>query len=125
MIFSFVALTGLLAWMVFRRKSNAPASVEVFAILKGQSIVEPGEEIVLVATIPGRNGAGAPVHWSTLHFSPGDAKHQIVLDMTPDEIKAAPAYRDPDKPAPVVTPAAVIPVAGTTGNPAQAEPSPH
>jgi len=73
-------------------------------------------------------GVGArkvAVHWSTLHFSPGDAKHQIVLDMTPDEIKAAPAYRDPDKPAPVVTPAAVIPVAGTTGNPAQAEPSPH
>jgi hypothetical protein len=45
------------------------------------------------------------VHWSTLHFDPSDGKHQVQLDMTPDQIKAAPEYSNPDKPAPVVTPA--------------------
>ena len=45
------------------------------------------------------------VHWSVLHFDPADNKHQVVLDMTPDQIKAAPEYSSPDKPAPVVTPA--------------------
>jgi hypothetical protein len=71
-------------------------------------------------------GVGArkvAVHWSTLHFTPGDGKHQIVLDMTPDEIKAAPAYTNPNKPAAVVTPA--TPVAGNADTPAQTEPPPH
>ena len=71
-------------------------------------------------------GVGArkvAVHWGTLHFAPGDGKHQIVLEMTPDEIRAAPAYTDPDKPASVVTPA--TPLAGNVDNPAPAEPSPH
>jgi hypothetical protein len=45
------------------------------------------------------------VHWSALHFDPTDSKHEVVLDMTPDQIKAAPEYSSPDKPAPVVTPA--------------------
>jgi len=45
------------------------------------------------------------VHWSALHFDPADGKHQVVLDMTPDQIKAVPEYSSPDKPAPVVTPA--------------------
>ena len=45
------------------------------------------------------------VHWSALHFTPSDADHPIRLDLTPDELKAAPAYTDPSKPAPVVTPA--------------------
>jgi PRC-barrel domain len=42
------------------------------------------------------------VQWSALHFSPGDAKHPITLDLTPDQIKAAPEYKDVAKPAPVV-----------------------
>jgi hypothetical protein len=45
------------------------------------------------------------VHWSALHFNPGDPAKKIVLDMTPDQIKAAPEYRNPDQAAPVVTPA--------------------
>jgi hypothetical protein len=52
-------------------------------------------------------GVGArkvAVHWSTLHFAPGDAKHPITLDLTPDQMKAAPEYKDPTKPVPVVVP---------------------
>ena len=45
------------------------------------------------------------VHWSALRFTPGDRKHKIAVEMTPDQIKAAPEFRDPDKPAAVVTPA--------------------
>ena len=42
------------------------------------------------------------VEWSALHFAPGDAKHPITLDLTQDQIKAAPEYKDVTKPAPVV-----------------------
>jgi hypothetical protein len=49
------------------------------------------------------------VHWATLHFYPGDAKRKIALDMTPDQIKAAPEFRNPNKAAPVVTPAEPAP----------------
>jgi hypothetical protein len=42
------------------------------------------------------------VEWSVLHFAPGDAKHPITLDLTQDQIKAAPEYKDVTKPAPVV-----------------------
>jgi hypothetical protein len=44
------------------------------------------------------------VHWSVLHFNPGDAKHKIALEMTPDQIKAAPEFLNPNKAASVVTP---------------------
>ena len=49
------------------------------------------------------------VHWAALHFNPGDPARKIVLEMTPDQIKAAPEYRNPDKAAPVVTPAQAAP----------------
>lgn len=42
------------------------------------------------------------VEWSALHFAPSDAKHPITLDLTQDQIKAAPEYNDVTKPAPVV-----------------------
>jgi hypothetical protein len=42
------------------------------------------------------------VHWNTLHFVPSDPKHQITLNLTPDQIKAAPEFKDIAKPAPVV-----------------------
>jgi PRC-barrel domain len=44
------------------------------------------------------------VVWSALRFSPGDAKRKVALEMTPDQIKTAPEFRDPTKAAPVVTP---------------------
>jgi hypothetical protein len=42
------------------------------------------------------------VQWSTLHFAPDDGKHPITVDLTPDQIKTAPEYKDVAKPAPVV-----------------------
>jgi hypothetical protein len=44
------------------------------------------------------------VHWSMLRFDPADPKHKITLEMTPDQIKAAPEFLNPNKAAPVVTP---------------------
>jgi hypothetical protein len=49
------------------------------------------------------------VHWGALRFSPGDEKHKVVLEMTPDQIKAAPEFLNPNKAAPVVTPANTAP----------------
>ena len=49
------------------------------------------------------------VHWSALRFSPGDPKHKVTLEMTPDQIKAAPEFLNPNKAAPVVMPASVAP----------------
>jgi hypothetical protein len=49
------------------------------------------------------------VHWGALHFNPGDAKNKVALEMTPDQIKAAPEFRDPTKAAAVVTPADIAP----------------
>jgi hypothetical protein len=45
------------------------------------------------------------VHWSALRFSPGDPKRKVGLEMTPDQIKDAPEFRNPNKAASVVTPA--------------------
>ena len=44
------------------------------------------------------------VHWSVIHFSPGDPKHKVTLDMTPDQIKTAPEFLNVNKAASVVTP---------------------
>lgn len=49
------------------------------------------------------------VHWSVLRFAPSDPKHKISVEMTPDQIKAAPEFRNPNKPAPVVVPAEPAP----------------
>jgi hypothetical protein len=43
------------------------------------------------------------VHWQALRFTPADPKHKITLSMTPEQIKAAPEFLDPNKPVPVVT----------------------
>jgi hypothetical protein len=42
------------------------------------------------------------VEWSALHFAPNDPKHPITLDLTQDQIKDAPEYKEAIKPAPVV-----------------------
>lgn len=44
------------------------------------------------------------VHWSALRFNPASPKNKVTLEMTPDQIKAAPEFRDPSKAASVVTP---------------------
>jgi hypothetical protein len=45
------------------------------------------------------------VHWGSVRFNPADPKYKIALDMTPDQIKAAPEFRNPNKAAAVVKPA--------------------
>jgi sporulation protein YlmC with PRC-barrel domain len=75
---------------------------------------DTGQPRAAVIDFGGFLGVGSrkvAVHWSALRFSPAEGKHLITVDMSPDQIKAAPAYTNPDKPAPVVTPASVAPVA--------------
>ncbi|MGA3402691.1 MAG: PRC-barrel domain-containing protein [Acetobacteraceae bacterium] len=61
-----------------------------------------------VIDVGGFMGVGArkiAVHWSVLHFAPANPKQPITLDLTLDQIKVAPEYRNPAKPALVVLPA--------------------
>jgi len=99
--------------------TKVPAD-KVVAIL-GQPVIGPMGKIVgrLVDVLVGQNGLPEAavidfggfmgvgsrkiaVHWNTLHFNPGDPKYPIVLDLLPDQIKAAPSYQGESKPAPVV-----------------------
>jgi hypothetical protein len=93
---------------------------KAIAIL-GQAVVDPsGKEIgrlvdVLVGEqgVPqaavidfgGFMGVGSrkiAVQWSALHFAPAEPKHPITLDLSQDQIKDAPEYKEVSKPAPVV-----------------------
>ena len=71
-------------------------------------LVDPGgRPVAAVLDFGGFMGVGIrkiAVHWSTLRFEPGEGTYRIILTLAPDEIKAAPEYRDPGKPAPVVVP---------------------
>lgn len=52
-------------------------------------------------------GVGArkiAVHWIALHFAPTDPKRPVTLNMTADQIKAAPEYKEPGLAVPVVIP---------------------
>ena len=79
-------------------------------------LVDPGgRPVAAVLDFGGFMGVGIrkiAVHWSTLRFEPGEGTYRIILTLAPDEIKAAPEYRDPEKPAPVVVPAAPEPRPG-------------
>jgi PRC-barrel domain len=73
-------------------------------------------------------GVGArkvAVHWSTLHFAPGDAKHPITLDLTPDQMKAAPEYKDPTRSVPVVVPDTTPATARDDATPPAVPPAPR
>jgi hypothetical protein len=76
-------------------------------------LVDPnGQPVAAVLDFGGFMGVGIrkiAVFWSTLRFESGEGAHRIVLTLTQDEFKAAPEYRDPEKPAPVVMP--VVPEA--------------
>jgi hypothetical protein len=64
-----------------------------------------GQPQAAVIDFGGFMGVGSrkiAVRWSALHFAPGDPKHQITVELTPDQIKGAPEYKDIAKPAPVV-----------------------
>jgi hypothetical protein len=64
-----------------------------------------GEPQAAVIDFGGFMGVGSrkiAVQWSMIHFTPANAKQPITLELTQDQIKAAPEYKDPEKPAPVV-----------------------
>jgi hypothetical protein len=74
-----------------------------------------GEPVAAVLDFGGFMGVGSrkiAVHWSALHFEPAEPTQRIVLSLTLDEIKAAPEYKNPEKAAPVVVPAATEPKPG-------------
>ena len=67
------------------------------------------------------------VDWNALRFTPTDTKHPITLNLTQDQIKAAPEYKDAAQPAPVVVaPApAVTPAPVAVPAPVVAAPTPQ
>jgi len=76
-----------------------------------------GKPVAAVLDFGGFMGVGTrriAVHWDTLRFTPANIDTQIILTMTPAQIKAAPQYTDHTKPAPVVGPA---PPKGSAGQP--------
>jgi hypothetical protein len=73
-----------------------------------------GQPQAAVIDFGGFMGVGSrkiAVRWSALHFAPGDPKHPITVELTPDQIKGAPEYKDVAKPAPVVVAAPAPPPA--------------
>ena len=116
--------------------TNMPPN-KVIAVL-GQPVVGPLGAVVgrLVDVLVGNDGTPEAavidfggflgvgsrkiaVHWTTLHFNPGDDKYPVVLDLMPAQIKAAPSYQGETKPAPVVV-APWEPLASSPGTPAGA-----
>ncbi len=71
---------------------------------------EQGQPQAAVIDFGGFMGVGSrkiAVDWSALHFAPADTNNPITLDLTQDQIRTAPEYKDIAKPAPVmVTPEA-------------------
>ncbi len=81
--------------------------VDVLVDAKGQ----PQAAVIDFGGFMGVGNRKIAVHWSALHFTPGDPKQKVALEMTPDQIKAAPEFLNPNKAAPVVTPADATPTA--------------
>ena len=67
---------------------------------------QAGQPVAAVIDFGGFLGVGnrkIAVDWNSLRFSPGDKDHPIELEMEPDQVRAAPQYKD-QHPAPVVVP---------------------
>src|SRR6185437_2283394 len=65
-----------------------------------------GKPVAGVIDFGGFLGVGnrkVAVDWKSLKFSPGDKNHPITLELAPDQVRAAPNYKD-QQPAPVVKP---------------------
>jgi hypothetical protein len=85
-----------------------------------------GQPIAAVLDVGGFLGIGnrkIAVDWKTLHFAPAEKGHAITLEMSADQIRVAPEYRE-TKPAPVVTPTISEPSPAHPGEPAAAESTP-
>ena len=102
------------AMPILGRQVVAPDGKEV-ARLVDVLVDTDGKPVAAVLDFGGFMGLGTrkiAVHWGALQFEPAESTHQITLTLTPDEIKAAPEYKDPAKPAPVVVPAVAEPKPG-------------
>ena len=62
--------------------------VDVLVDANGQ----PQAAIIDFGGFMGVGNRKVAVHWSGLQFRPADAKHKVTLEMTPDQIKAAPEF---------------------------------
>jgi hypothetical protein len=83
---------------------------------------EQGQPQAAVIDFGGFMGVGnrkIAFEWGALHFVPADPKRAISLTLTPDQIKAAPEYKDIAKPAPVVVSSPAAPA------PPEPEPAPQ
>lgn len=133
-LFGGILAAALIATVALADETPPPSSAvqsvapeEAEAIL-GQRVTDPdGKEIgrlvdvlvdangqpqAAVIDFGGFMGVGnrkIAVHWSALRFYPGDPKRKIAVEMTPDQIKTAPEFLNPNKAAPVVTPADTAP----------------
>ena len=66
---------------------------------------EQGQPRAAVIDFGGFLGVGTrkiAITWNVLHFDLGEKKNVIALDVGRDQLKAAPEYKDSDKPIPVV-----------------------
>jgi len=77
---------------------------------------QSGQPRAAVIDFGGFLGVGSrkiAVDWNLLHFTPGDLTKPITLDLTPDQIKAAPEYKEnaSQPPAVVAQPTAAAPPA--------------
>lgn len=81
---------------------------------------ETGEPRGAVLDFGGFMGVGnrrVVVDWKTLHFAPANKDRPITIELTADQLKAAPEYKGGPNPAPVVTPAASAPASGPSAPP--------
>ncbi len=85
-----------------------------------------GRPVAAVIDFGGFLGVGnrkVAVDWKSLKFSPGDKTHPITLELAPDQVRAAPDYKD-QQPAPVVKPDLVKSEAAKSELPKPAVPQP-
>jgi hypothetical protein len=63
----------------------------------------PQAAVIDVGGFLGVGNRRIAVQWSALRFTPADPENKIVVDLTGDQIRAAPQYRDTRQAVPVVT----------------------
>ncbi len=64
---------------------------------------QPRAVVIDFAVFLGVGSRKIAVDWSALHFAPEGKADQVTLDLTPDQLKAAPEYKE-DKPVVVIGP---------------------
>lgn len=93
------------ALAVLGRPVQGPAGKEIGRIVD-VLVDQDGQPVAAVIDFGGFFGVGSrkiAVDWKVLKFAPGNKDSPITLAMEPDQLKAAPEYKD-QKTAPVVTP---------------------